>query len=280
MNKISKSVHLLKLCAAICSVFCFLVLAGCFGFGKKNETITLLVAKDSRPYCFKDIHDDVVVGFEIDLMNHVSKKLGRTLKIKEAELASIFADIEVKNADCAVGAISAIQDRKKIYDFSSVYTSTKLVLLSKKGSKISSPEDLFSKTLAVQSGSTCELVAKKLSTQIFGIIVKPLQNNDVLIEELLTDGSDAIIIDSLTAEYFCNDQEDLAIVCQISEDLYSPDFESIGIMLPKGSALTEKINAAIVEMQKDGSLGTLEQLWLKKPHKIENIPQEEDTLTK
>ncbi len=250
------------------SLVCLLVLGGCFG--KKTETITLLVTTDNKPYSFRDAPEDAIVGFEIDLMKHVSQKLGKTLEIKIADFASIFADIEGENADCAVAGISPTQERRKIYDFSNSYASTHLVLVSKKGKGVNSTEDLFSKSLAVQSGSTCEEVAKKLAAQIFGIIVKPLQNNEVLVEELITDGSDALIMDFLTAERLCNENSDLTIVCKISEELYSPDFETIAIMLPKGSTMTAKINSVLSTMQKDGSLNTLEQLWLKSPKATEN----------
>lgn len=263
-----------KIKSILLSMVCLLALGGCFN--KKPETITLLVATDNKPYSFKDSPDDPLVGFEVDVMKHVAQKLGKTLEIKTSDFASIFADIEGENADCAIAGISPTQERRKIYDFSTSYASTHLVLVSKKGKEINSTEDLFSKSLAVQSGSTCEEVAKKLASQIFGIIVKPLHNNEILIEELITEGSDAVITDSLTAEHFCNENSDLVIVCKISEEMYSPDFETMAIMLPKGSAMTEKINSALSEMQKDGSLLTLEQLWLKSPNKsIEHIEHEE-----
>ena len=249
-------------------------LSGCFN--KKVETISLLVSQDSRPYTFKDVHDAEIVGFEIELMKHVAQKLGKTLKIKPAEFASIFADIEGSEAECAVACISPTQSRSKIYDFSVPYASSKLVLISKKGKGISSIEDLFSKTLAMKSGSTCEEVARKISDQTFGVIIKPLQNNDVLIEELSTDGADALIMDSLTAEHFCNENSELFIVCPISEELLSFGANSIAVMLPKGSSLTAKINSTILEMQKDGSLQSLEQSWLKSPLSQENQHLEEE----
>jgi ABC-type amino acid transport substrate-binding protein len=249
-------------------------LSGCFN--KKVETITLLAAQDSPPYSFKDAHDGEIVGFEIELMKHISKKMGKTLQIKSAEFANVLADIEGSNADAAVGSISPTLERSKIYDFSLPYAFTRLVLISKKEKGISCVEDLFSKVLAVQSGSTCEEAARKISDHVFGVIVKPLQNNDVLIEELSTDGADALIMDILTAQHFCKENSALFVACPIAQDFLPSGSNSIAIMLPKDSTLREKINTTILEMQKDGSLEALEQLWLKNPHAKESHEEEKE----
>jgi arginine/lysine/histidine transporter system substrate-binding protein len=252
------------------AVLGILVLGGCFP-KKKDTAINLLVTKDSPPYSSKSEDSESIAGFEIDLLKHIAQKMGKELNIKASDVPSILSSLGSLSADCGVIGTPIAQARKQHYAMSTPYATAKLVVLARKGRNISSVADLFSKALGVLSGSVAEDAAAKISAQVFGLVVKPLQNNDTLISELLGDGVDAVIADYLQAKNFASEhQSSLYVACDVPESMY--ESLDLCILLPKDSALKSKMDKVINEMKGDGSLDALRDLWLK--------PAEEQIISK
>ncbi len=115
-----------------------------------------------RPFQFKD-DANKTVGFDVDVMDLVAKKLGVTQEIFDIEFEQITsgAVFAAKKCDAAAAAITITDARKKATLFSDPYFSATQALLVKADSGIADLPDLKGKTLAAQSGTTGQDFAKE-----------------------------------------------------------------------------------------------------------------------
>jgi ABC-type amino acid transport substrate-binding protein len=240
--------------------FALIILGTCFLGScvkqKEESKIILLASDDNAPYTYQK--EEKNLGFEIDLMQQIASKIGKELVVKQCEFGAMFTEMNNNPNGCAVSCISITPERKTRFHFSDPYSSTTLVMLSKKDRKIASHTDLFNKTLGVCTNTTCEDGAKKISNEVFGLIIKSVQNNNVLTEEMLSDNVDAIIVDSAYATDITKKNPDINALT-LPESIHEESH--IGIMLPQNSILKDKIDTAISEMNRDGSMDLLKEKW-------------------
>lgn len=252
---------LAKRCGMALAVLSIFFLGSCFP-KRQEKTINLLAVADSPPYSFKGEGSEEISGFEVELVKHIAQRLGKEAKVKSSDLPSTLSSLGSGSADCGVIGSAVAQARKQHYSFSLPYGATKLVVLGRKGRNISSISDLFSKSVGVLSGSAAEDSAAKISAQVFGLVVKPLQNNEALMDELLSDGIDAVILDYLQAKHFASEhQSSFCIACEVPPSMQ--ENHDLCILFPKDSKLREEMNRVMNEMKEDGSLDNLRALWLK-----------------
>lgn len=118
---------------------------------------------------------------------------------------------------------------------------------SKKQVEVSSVEDLKDLTIGVQTGTTGDSYGTDAVAN--DSQMKRYNKGADAIQALKTGKIDCVIIDSLPAEKFVAANDDLKIV----ENIWEP--EEYAICLKKGnSELTEKMNAAIAELEAEGTL--------------------------
>ena len=115
-----------------------------------------------KPFQFKD-DSGKVVGFDVDIMDLVAKKLGVTQEIVDIDFAQLTsgAVFAAKKCDAAAGAVTITDARKQAVLFSDPYFTATQALLVKKGSGIKSLADLKGKKLGVQTDTTGKEYAEK-----------------------------------------------------------------------------------------------------------------------
>lgn len=253
------------------TIVCILGMLGLGGCPTKKQEapIVLLVIKDSPPYSFKSEDSDSPSGFEVEVLKEVARRLGKELVTKTAQLPAIFSSLGSLSADCAVIGTPLAQARKTHFALSTPYASSKLTLIARKDRNMSSISSLFSKTLAVLSGSAAEDAANSLSSKVFGLAIKPLQSNEAILDQLLADEVDAVILEDLQAKHFaCEHQGSISVVCHVPEEMYSNN--SLCILFPKESVLKEKVDKILEEMRADSKMEELKRTWLPEPVKPQN----------
>ena len=112
-----------------------------------------------------EIKDDSgkTVGFDVDLMDLVAKKLGVTQEIVDIEFEQITsgAVFAAKKCDAGAAAITITDERKQATGFSDPYFAATQALLVKSDSTVTDLAGLKGQTLAVQAGTTGHDYAKK-----------------------------------------------------------------------------------------------------------------------
>jgi ABC-type amino acid transport substrate-binding protein len=236
-----------------------IVLAGCgekekYPEGKKP--LVVITSPDNPPFEFKDTaKSDTVIGFDMDVIQELGKRLGRPIQIVESDFSGIIPALQAGRADMAIAAIAATDERRKSVDFSDPYYTYKFALLVPEDSKITSEKDLNGKTIGVQMGSSHEIQARKWQEIIPDLSLISLNNFMALAQEVKNDRIQAALTEETTAHKIASSTPGLKVIVVDAQG------ESPAIVFPKGSPWVTPTNEALKEMKAD--IKQLETKWFK-----------------
>ncbi len=126
-------------------------------FGSATETITVYTESGFAPFEF--MSGTKVIGVDIAIMSQVALDMGKKLEIKDVVFDTIPTCVQNSTGDAVGAAGMTINDeRKEMVDFSSIYYSSTLVVVSAKSASISSVKDLSGLNVAVQEGTSGDLI--------------------------------------------------------------------------------------------------------------------------
>ena len=89
-------------------------------------------------------------GFDIELMEAIGEKIGRTPEFQDTSFETIFRDVAQGKFEAVISAATITEEREKAVDFSNPYYLSEQAVLVEEGSSIESLEDLEGKTVAAQ----------------------------------------------------------------------------------------------------------------------------------
>ncbi|MGW9182020.1 ABC transporter substrate-binding protein [Agromyces sp. NPDC055661] len=167
-----------------------------------------------------------------------------------------------KDFDFNLQQFSITPEREEAVDFSSPYYETTQVVITVDGSPAagaSSIADLKGLLIGAQTGTTSldaieEVIAPSAGAQVFN-------TNDDAKLALQSGTVDAIVVDLPTAFYLTAVELDGGeIIGQLPET--SAGGDQFGLVLAKGSPLTERVTAAVDALREDGTLDDLAAEWL------------------
>ncbi|MEG0532724.1 MAG: cystine ABC transporter substrate-binding protein, partial [Citrobacter sp.] len=147
-------------------------------------------------------------------------------------------------------------DRKKKYDFSTPYTVSGIQALVKKGNEgvIKTAADLKGKKVGVGLGTNYE---EWLRQNVQGVDIRTYDDDPTKYQDLRVGRIDAILVDRLAALDLVKKTKDTLAV---TGEAFSR--QASGVALRKGNDdLLKAVDAAIAEMQKDGTLKALSEKW-------------------
>ena len=134
-------------------------------FGSATEVITVYTESGFAPFEF--ISNGNIIGVDIAIMNEVAVKMGKKVDVKDVGFDTIPTCVSTSQGD-AVGAagLTINDERKEVVDFSNIYYSSTLVVVSAEKTAISSVKDLSGLKVGVQKGTSGDLIisAAKTST--------------------------------------------------------------------------------------------------------------------
>jgi ABC-type amino acid transport substrate-binding protein len=132
-------------------------------FGTATETITVYTESGFAPFEF--ISNGKVIGVDIAIMSQVALNMGKKLDVQDVLFDTIPTCVQQATGDAVGAAGMTINDeRKETVDFSSIYYSSTLVIVSAKEAPISSVRDLSGKKVAVQEGTSGDLIISAAAT--------------------------------------------------------------------------------------------------------------------
>ncbi len=197
-------------------------------------------------------------GFESDFAREVGKILGMDVKFQIIDWGQKYNELNSGAIDCIWNGFTANSSddgikRSDLVDFSYGYMLNQQCIVVKKDNleSIKSAEDLKGKTACVEGGSAGAAYAETV-TDKDKVLSATAQIN--AFTEVKSGAADFIVVDILLAQNICGqgDYTDLAIVeaIELESEIYAIGFK-------KGSDLTEKVNAAILQLEKNGKLAEL-----------------------
>src|SRR6478609_5807578 len=163
-----------------------------------------------------------------------------------------------KTFDANLNEFSITDERKQAVDFSSPYFDVTQAVVTVKASpaaQVKNLDGLKGLKLGAQVGTTSYTAAAALNPN-----VAVFNNNDDAKAALSNGQIDALVLDLPTAFEVQSELTDGVIVGQLPKGTEKP--EQFGIVLDKGSPLTECVSKAVDDLSQNGDLANLQKTWL------------------
>lgn len=218
----------------------------------------LIVASDLDFPPLDSFEGGVAQGFDVDLSTEIAKKLGLTVEyLPPQDFDSIIPMIKQGGkADIGNSAFSITPERMAEIDFTDAYLDSNLGVAVKKDSEAKTEEALNneSMTIAVQAGTTGEAWARE---NLSKAKIVPLASVTVCMTGVSTGQYDAFCADLPVIGHQCTVS---FTDCEIAIEI--PTGEQYGIVVSKDNpGLTAAINAALAEIEADGTMAGLKEKW-------------------
>jgi polar amino acid transport system substrate-binding protein len=255
--------------AGVAALGSVLLVAGC-GSGSSSGPATAaggvkLVAAGKLTVCthlpyapFQFNEGGKVVGFDMDLMDLVAKKLGVTQTVVDTPFEGIKSgqDLNTGKCDVAAAGMTIKPERAKVVDFSVPYFNATQALLVRKGAPYTSLESFKGKKLGVQSGTTGKdyVASKKLS----GVTVTEFEDLATLQQALATNQIEGAVDDlPVWTDYIKKNAGKFEIGAEFDTG------EQYGFGVKKGGnpQLLKTVNDVIASSKSDGTYNTIYEKW-------------------
>lgn len=193
---------------------------------------------------FEYLEKNEIIGFDIDLLNAISKVTDIEFKIKDMAFDGLLPALQTKKVDLVIAGMTATPERKKSVLFSKPYFTAKQVVITKGENKsLKTFEDLSEKKVGVMLGFTGDTVV----SEIKGVKVERFNAAYAAIMSLVQGKLDAVVLDSEPAKKYTTNNKQLMIANIPAEE------EEYAIAVRKNDKeLVEKINKAIEIIKNNG----------------------------
>ncbi|MBS1157045.1 MAG: basic amino acid transporter substrate-binding protein [Proteobacteria bacterium] len=191
-----------------------------------------------------------IVGFDMDVLKAIAAKAGIEIKFTNTPWEGIFATLNTGERDIVISAVTITPERKQSMDFSEPYFEAKQLIAVGQSSKVAKFDDLKTKKVGVQTGTTGDEAVQKLQGKTSSNI-KRYESTPLALKELLNGGVEAVVADNgVVINYLANNKG--AKLKTIEDAGFEKEF--YGIAVKKGNKeLLEKINKGLAAIKADGS---------------------------
>lgn len=255
---------------ALCLLFTGLFLTGCSGNAAGgNKRLRIGVRADIMNFGYLNEKSGKYYGFEIDLANELSEKLG----YGAPEFVTVTPDSRKEmllsgEVDALIACYSISDTRLENFDFSPAYYHDAIRIMAERSSLLETPKDLLGKRIGILRGSNAgPLFAIKMSE--LGLVTEePNFSPDTYangfsyvqadsyeeLSQLLEDGrADVAVLDGSIAQTYMNEDRMF-----LSEEVEPQDY---GVATQKGSALSAPMAEAVQALLDDGTVARLIDKW-------------------
>lgn len=220
--------------------------------GKKDgSTLTFGTSADFPPFEF--ITDNGIIdqydGIDIAIAKQIADENSMKAVIKDMDFESLLDALQNDQIDAVIAGMTVSDKRLEQADFSIPYYTATQVMIVKENSDIFTASDMKGKRICTIQGYTGESCVSSM-----GYFHASYPSGTDVITKLLNGDCDVVVIDSVTAKKYVQDNPGLKIV----EDHDAFGSEEYAIAVKKGnSELLDKINTIIEEKISDGTIADL-----------------------
>jgi ABC-type amino acid transport substrate-binding protein len=210
---------------------------------------------------FEYVANGAHVGFEVDLMGQIARRLGLTAVFVNTRWETMLQEMQGGRYDCIVGGITITPERERALAWSIPYITTTLSLVvnSAKTPSIRSLADLRHASVGVQAATTDydAALAMRRRGEIGSLKVYPFDRIEAAMRDLEAGRITAVMKVAPVATWLAAKSPNLRILRQVPNDP-----QPLGIGFRKaGSVLVAAVNRALAAMQRDGSMNQLKEKW-------------------
>jgi polar amino acid transport system substrate-binding protein len=257
--------RLVAACAGLCATA--LVLSAC-GSGSEGVTVqgAKLVKKGRLTTCthlpyppFQSAQGDKVVGFDVDMIDLVAKKLGVTQQVIDTPFETIKTGSALNAGKCDVAAagMTIKPDRAKFIDFSKPYFDATQALMAKKGTTFASLDEVKAKKLKI--GSQAQTTGEEY-VQGKGLDPKSFKDSASLLNGLRSGQVDVIVEDYPVVQGWLKDQANAAY--GVAANLNTGEQYGFAVRKGHNPKLLAMINQVIDQSKQDGTYKKIYEKWI------------------
>ena len=230
----------------------------------KNAATTMILGTSADYPPFEFFKRGEIVGMDVDLAKKIAQELGVELVIKEMDFSALIPALQTGQVDFIMSGLTITQERKQNVEFSDVYYTNELSLVSTQQNSFRTLKDLADKKIGVQLGSVMEKFAQQQTQVIPGLQVISRGKTPLLIEELKTRRIDGILVEKVQAVALS--QANSSLKPFFLPELESNKNEGYAIAFskrsPRGKELRDQFNIVLKRLQSDGTLQGFKQKWI------------------
>ncbi len=179
------------------------------------------------PFEFVD-EKNQIVGFDIDIAQELAKRLNVKLEIVSLPFDSLIPALQQGKIDIIIAGMTITEERSKVVDFSKSYFNANQAIVIRKSAGFSPKtlEELVGKKVAVQLGTTGDLVVSEIS----GVNIVRFQKFTDAFLELQNGRVDAVVLDEAPAKSYVNKFSKILALSNVIDT-----GETYGIAVKKGN---------------------------------------------
>jgi ABC-type amino acid transport substrate-binding protein len=226
-----------------------LTVAACGGQGAGSGK-TYIVGTDAAYAPFEWVEPSgEIVGFDIEVLKAIAEEEGITLQFENTAWDGIFLTLDSGERDLLISAITITDERKETMDFTGPYFEATQLIAVPAGSDVTKFEDLKGKKVAVQTGTTGDLIVSELLGATSGDIYR-YESTPLALQEMVNQGVDAVVADNVVVlEYIKNNPD--KNFASINDDSFPKEF--YGMAVKKGNQeLLDILNNGLQTIKDNG----------------------------
>jgi polar amino acid transport system substrate-binding protein len=206
------------------------------------------------PWEFQDAQGKFV-GFEIDLVNEVAKRTGKTVAIENIPFNGLFPAVQSGRIQIAVSSITITPKRLESLAFAQPYYDSDQSLSVLKTTKINGLADLGGKTVGVDTASTGDIWATENTGKYKIAKISRYEGLAPAMLDLAAGRIDGYISDIPAVEYYIKDKPQYRVAARI------PTNERYSFMFAKTFPDIAKINDVLTALKKEGFIAKTHEKW-------------------
>lgn len=225
-------------------------------FGRQTLAADWVVGANigNVPWEFEDARGRFV-GFEIDLVDEVARRSGKTLAIENVPFNGLFSAVQSGRVQIALSSITITPRRLQTLAFSQPYYDADQSLSVLKAGRIAGLEDLSGKTLGVDTGSTGDIWATTNQARYHIAGIARYEGLAPAMLDLATGRIDGYLSDLPAVAYYIKDKPQFRVAARIASG------ERYAFMFARNFADAAKIQAALTALKQEGFVAKLHQKW-------------------
>ncbi|PLU45548.1 amino acid ABC transporter substrate-binding protein [Sinorhizobium medicae] len=239
-----------KLKAAIVST----AFAATGAFAAQAADLTVGANIGNVPWEFQEA-DGKIVGFEVDLVNEIAKRLGKSVEFVNTPFNGLFPAVQSGRIDMAISSITITDKRLESVSFAQPYYDSDQSLTVTATSGTTGLKDMEGKVVGVDTGSTGDMWADRNKADYKFGEIRRFEGLSPAMLDLVAGRVDGYISDIPALLYYVKDKPDLKVVERI------PTGEKYSIMFNKGAPLAAEVNDVITTLKGERFIAKLHESW-------------------
>ena len=251
------------LAAGTLAVAAVTMVAGCGGNANKQaeqklpDKIVIGLDDNFPPMGFRD-DSGQLVGFDIDLAQEASKRLGIPVEFKPIDWDSKEAALKSKQVDMLWNGLTITDERSQQIAFSKPYMNNAQLLVVRADSPINDRAGLAGKVIGTQEGSS-SIDALEKNAKFKDSLAEVKKYGDFVnaFMDLEIGRTDGILVDSVVGRYYMAKKQGKF---KVIDDKMGDEKFGVG-MRKEDTLLQDKLNDVLKQMSEDGTMTKLSQKW-------------------